>query len=55
MISEQDVQTYKRDGVVVIPDVLGAATLAEVRNVNTWAREHALEAARGLELKGLRG
>jgi 1-deoxy-D-xylulose-5-phosphate reductoisomerase len=31
------------------------STLAEVRNVNAWAREHALEAARGLELKGLRG
>jgi phytanoyl-CoA hydroxylase len=33
MISEQDVQAYKRDGVVVIPDVLGAETLAEVRKV----------------------
>src|ERR1700730_829632 len=33
MISEQDVQAYKRDGVIVIPDVLGAATLAEVRKV----------------------
>jgi phytanoyl-CoA hydroxylase len=33
MISEQDVQTYKRDGVIVVPDVLGADTLAEVRKV----------------------
>src|ERR1700739_857514 len=33
MISEQDVQAYQRDGVIVIPDVLGAATLAEVRKV----------------------
>ena len=33
MISEQDVQAYKRDGLVVIPDVLGADTLAEVRKV----------------------
>ena len=31
------------------------STPAEVRNVNSWARQHALEAARGLELKGLRG
>jgi len=33
MISEQGVQAYKRDGVIVVPDVLGAATLAEVREV----------------------
>ena len=33
MISERDVQAYKRDGVIVVPDVLGAATLAEVRKV----------------------
>jgi len=33
MISEQDVQAYKRDGIVVIPDLLGADTLAEVRKV----------------------
>jgi phytanoyl-CoA hydroxylase len=33
MISEQGVQAYKRDGVIVVPDVLGAATLAEVRKV----------------------
>jgi phytanoyl-CoA hydroxylase len=33
MISEQDVQAYKRDGVIVVPDVLGADTLAEVRKV----------------------
>ena len=33
MISEQDVQAYKRGGVIVVPDVLGAATLDEVRKV----------------------
>src|SRR6202790_193638 len=33
MISEQDVQAYKRDGVIVVPDVLGADTLAQVRSV----------------------
>jgi ectoine hydroxylase-related dioxygenase (phytanoyl-CoA dioxygenase family) len=33
MISEQDVQTYQRDGVIVVPDVLDATTLAEVRKV----------------------
>jgi ectoine hydroxylase-related dioxygenase (phytanoyl-CoA dioxygenase family) len=33
MISEQDVQVYRRDGVIVVPDVLDAATLAEVRSV----------------------
>src|SRR3984885_823042 len=33
MIAEQDVQAYKRDGVIVVPDVLGASTLAEVRSV----------------------
>jgi phytanoyl-CoA hydroxylase len=33
MISEKDVQTYKRDGVIVVPDVLDASTLAQVRSV----------------------
>ena len=33
MISEQDVQAYKRDGVIVVPEVLGKETLAEVRSV----------------------
>src|ERR1700679_2226584 len=33
MISEQDVQTYKRDGVIVVPDVLGADTLSQLRSV----------------------
>src|SRR5260221_10075730 len=33
MILEKDAQAYKRDGVIVVPDVLGAATLAEVRRV----------------------
>ena len=33
MISEQDVQAYKRDGVIVVPEVLGAETLAQVRTV----------------------
>ena len=30
MISETDVQTYKRDGVIVVPEVLDAATLGRV-------------------------
>jgi len=33
MISEQDVEAYKRDGVIVVPEVLGADTLAQVRSV----------------------
>ena len=33
MISEQDVQAYQRDGVIVMPEVLDAKTLAEVRTV----------------------
>ena len=33
MISERDVQAYRRDGVIVVPDVLGAETLATVRTV----------------------
>src|SRR5258708_28612687 len=33
MISEQDVQAYKGDGVIVVPEVLGGDTLAQVRSV----------------------
>jgi phytanoyl-CoA hydroxylase len=33
MISEHDVGAYKRDGVIMVPDVLDAATLAGVRSV----------------------
>ena len=33
MISEKDVQTYKSDGVIVVPDILGATTLSRVRSV----------------------
>src|SRR6516225_4157104 len=33
MISEKDVQAYRRDGFIVVPDVLGTDTLAEVRKV----------------------
>src|ERR1700694_6240644 len=33
MISEQDVQAYKRDGVIVVPEVLAAYTLAQLRAV----------------------
>jgi ectoine hydroxylase-related dioxygenase (phytanoyl-CoA dioxygenase family) len=33
MISEKDVQAYRRDGFIVVPDVLAADTLAEVRKV----------------------
>ena len=33
MISEQDVQAYKRDGVIVVPEILGADTLTELRSV----------------------
>src|ERR1700716_527688 len=33
MISEQDVQTYQRDGVIVVPEVLGADILAQLRTV----------------------
>jgi phytanoyl-CoA hydroxylase len=33
MISEQDVLAYKRDGLIVVPEVLDASTLAEVRSV----------------------
>ena len=33
MIPENMVQAYKRDGVIVVPEVLGADTLARVRGV----------------------
>ncbi|WP_158925648.1 phytanoyl-CoA dioxygenase family protein [Acidisphaera sp. S103] len=33
MLSEQDVATYRRDGVIVVPDVLDAATVGEMRRV----------------------
>src|ERR1019366_4070743 len=33
MISEQDVLAYKRDGVIMVPDVLDASTLSQVRRV----------------------
>jgi phytanoyl-CoA hydroxylase len=33
MISDEMVQTYRRDGVIVVPEVLNADTLAKVRNV----------------------
>jgi len=46
MISEQDVQAYKRDGVIVIPDVLNAATLVEARKV---IAELVAESAKTLE------
>src|SRR3954453_16327396 len=33
MISDKDVQAYQRDGVIVVPEVLGADTLSQVRSV----------------------
>src|SRR3954468_6131404 len=33
MISETDVQAYKRDGVIVVPEVLDAAMLNQVRSI----------------------
>jgi phytanoyl-CoA hydroxylase len=33
MISERDVQAYQRDGVIIVPDVLGADTLSQLRSV----------------------
>src|SRR5438045_2130404 len=33
MISDQDVQAYQRDGVIVVPEVLDASTLTRVRSV----------------------
>jgi phytanoyl-CoA hydroxylase len=32
-VTEQDVQAYRRDGVIIVPDVLDARTLAQVRSV----------------------
>ena len=33
MISAKDVEAYKRDGVIMVPEVLGANTLTQVRSV----------------------
>ena len=33
MISQRDVDTYRRDGVIVVPEVLDSATLGRVRQV----------------------
>lgn len=33
MLSEQDVAAYRRDGVIVVPDVLDATTVADLRRV----------------------
>ena len=33
MISDKDVETYRRDGVIVVPEVLDGATLGQVRQV----------------------
>src|ERR1700754_379302 len=33
MISEHNVQAYKRDGIIVVPEVLDTATLSQVRSV----------------------
>jgi len=33
MLSEQDVAAYRRDGVIVVPDVLDAGTVADLRRV----------------------
>jgi phytanoyl-CoA hydroxylase len=33
MISEMDAQTYRRDGVIVVPEVLGSDILAQMRSV----------------------
>ncbi len=33
MVSERDVETYRRDGVIVVPQVLDQETLARVRQV----------------------
>ncbi len=33
MLSERDVTAYRRDGVIVVPDVLDAATIADLRRV----------------------
>src|SRR6202034_4182934 len=46
MISEQDVQAYKRDGLIVVPDVLDASTLSQLRSV---IAELVADAAKTLE------
>ena len=33
MISEKDVEAYRRDGVIVVPEVLDGGTLEQVRQV----------------------
>ena len=33
MISDKDVETYRRDGVIVVPEVLDSRTLGSVREV----------------------
>jgi ectoine hydroxylase-related dioxygenase (phytanoyl-CoA dioxygenase family) len=33
MISDKEVETYRRDGVIVVPEVLAGATLAKVRQI----------------------
>ena len=33
MITEMDVHAYRRDGIIVVPEVLGADTLAQLRSV----------------------
>src|SRR5213083_1722139 len=33
MISDREVHAYRRDGVIVVPDVLGADTLSRIRAV----------------------
>ena len=33
MVSQDDVRAYRQDGVIVVPDVLGADTLAQLRTV----------------------
>src|SRR5256886_17581898 len=33
MISDDQVRAYKRDGVIVVPEVLGTDTLAQLRSV----------------------
>ena len=33
MISQWDVETYRRDGVIIVPDVLGSETLSQMRQI----------------------
>src|SRR4051812_14429769 len=33
MLSEQDVAAYRRDGVIVVPDVLDASTVGDLRRI----------------------